>query len=466
MVDLSLQQLSPFAWDVPHSVWTGCCNVTEVDLSRLPNSAAPHMRQTLALGLDQLTCLTSLTICIQAFTIVRQFVAENEVSEHMYFERKELSGCFYNLTGLKQLTLTSIDGLKLNKEVRLSNALSALTNLDTLTITNCFASWDFAMPSLTALCMTGNLDCQQLLQCAPLMPALAELHLSIPATTADNRQPIRALGALSAVLGQLPSLASLIVSSGRELFEALQGESAGSTISVQHAHRLSHLTNLNLHVGYDSILHPVLLKSLDWIAVLTQLQQLHLCMSNQDSTSSWSALAKLQQLRSLCIKGCNWGFLPQWLSSLTHLTRLDCAGYSFAVSKDICSMQSASPLAGLQQLQHCSLDNIHAVASSAGVLDVTSLTRLTSMQLAGCNLTGNVSCVVPYKMAHLRVLDLSDNRIESLPESISAMVQLTDFVWTTISSAGCQKQCGFCQDSKISAPKATQSPHWGWMVLS
>eukprot|EP00877_Chromochloris_zofingiensis_P007937 jgi/Chrzof1/3397/Cz12g23260.t1 len=381
------------------------------------------MRQTLASGLEQLPCLTTLSIAIDAFAIDRTFVAGNVEN---IFNRREVSGCLHKLTGLKQLQLTSCQ--KSLRHVRLPNSLSALSNLESLAMTDCSATWDFPMPALTEVRMIGYLNGQSLLHCSGCVPALAHLYVWVPDNTTVNPPPMSGLHLLPAVLGNLPCLKSSDISIGSHR-QHLGEVSAADRMSPEHAHSLSNLTSLKLHSHYRSTLFPVLMRSLDWVTVLTQLQQLDVQMPwNQQllTTEEWSPLSQLQQLSSLVLKGGIWHYVPTWLSCLTNLQVLEYGSNAAGAEESVSSMQRASPLARLRKLQRCQLSCLPMMADAASaVLDVMSLTCLTHLKLHWCNLTGTVACAVPHAMMQLQSLVLTCNTIDCLPESVSAMVHLT-----------------------------------------
>lgn len=118
-----------------------------------------------------------------------------------------------------------------------------------------------------------------------------------------------------------------------------------------------------------------------------------------------------------------------WLSELTNLTRLQCSTFSWDVNWEMgagSSMQSCTPLAALTGLVECSISNMFLVPHSPAQLDITTLTRLTSLATSNCSMAGAVSSQMLQTSSQLVSLVVNDSAIVSLPDSLSALVCLTE----------------------------------------
>lgn len=204
------------------------------------------------------------------------------------------------------------------------------------------------------------------------------------------------------------------------------------------ASALTALTSLKMTLTSSSCMERVLLHSASWLAPLSGCLMLDITLGGP----AWepmilpdmSALTAMQRLQHMKLSSLPWAALPAWLGELQQLTSLALNTREWCSSPVAANQRAApvslaarSPLAHLTRLRHCQLSHL-ALAScgTPGVLDITSLTALTYLQLRKCSLAGAVPAGVLPTMARLQQLNLSGNTLEDLPEDVTALRQLRD----------------------------------------
>lgn len=274
------------------------------------------------------------------------------------------------------------------------------------------------------------------------MPGLVECNIHI--TRSDTPSPLR-LQYLVAALSKLRSLRSLALCDST-IVEDSTPPPPDSRMTAELAVSLSALTNFQLHISnYDGQLAPIV-REFGWMAVLTHLQQLDLLLDFElhPADADLSPISHLRQLRSLstaviCLYHQAFLHLPMWLSELTNLCvlewgRLTIIPFEITSTTSSCScssssssnMQSTSPLSALTGLRQCSISNLCLASKSSTQLDITSLTRLSSLRLHDCIIGGAVSCQMLHAMSQLVSLELLRTTVGSLPSSLSALIHLTE----------------------------------------
>lgn len=262
-VDSSKLQLSPTDWNLPLALWARLANVTHVNLSiRLRTPVPGHAPEELAAGLGQLPHLR--TLCVPLQLVVDPYQQAAICDPDDVWHSLDCISCLSALTGLTSLTLTAHQ--QPAQPVYLSDAMSGL-KLQQLTGWNCSIVWDFQMPILTMLDLNG-LDCNG--QLLFLAGHLVECSLSLEGWQPDPR-PFSGrldLGPLAEALTLFPCLKSL------KLCEPAWDDWKPAIADCPHmtpdlAVSLSPVTHLKLHTTSHGGLASALVKSLDWLPMLT-----------------------------------------------------------------------------------------------------------------------------------------------------------------------------------------------------
>ncbi|KAI3423965.1 hypothetical protein D9Q98_009799 [Chlorella vulgaris] len=129
--------------------------------------------------------------------------------------------------------------------------------------------------------------------------------------------------------------------------------------------------------------------------------------------SALAPLATLQHIESLDLQACRLRAVPQQVSALTALTRLDLSANSWMAG----GWQHLLPLTKLRNL------SLSSCSLTAVPEQLAALTALTALDLEGNYLVKSWQNLPP--LAQLRDLNLEDCSLKAVPQQLSALMALT-----------------------------------------